>query len=152
MGDLVDTAAFAAWNLKHVICRVPLTYTPMYWSLVFPLGMYALASLRLSLAIDFFPLRFISAGMVWVALGAWLITAVGLSRSSWRSFKAFARANLKRFIPNPSLLLGPPAAAHGLTKIKACRAASRQFASHPMRWRPSCIPLMKQCWFVKPRN
>lgn len=73
---------------KHIVCRVPLTYTPMYWSLVFPLGMYALASLRLSLASDFPPLRFISSGMVWVALSAWLITAAGLAQSSWRSFKA----------------------------------------------------------------
>jgi tellurite resistance protein TehA-like permease len=42
---------------KHGVCRVPVTYTPMFWSLVFPLGMYALASLRLSLAADFPPLR-----------------------------------------------------------------------------------------------
>ena len=46
---------FGIW--KHGVCRVPLTYTPMLWSLVFPLGMYALASLRLSLAADFPPLR-----------------------------------------------------------------------------------------------
>jgi len=32
---------FGIW--KHGICPVPLTYTPMFWSLVFPLGMYALA-------------------------------------------------------------------------------------------------------------
>ena len=31
---------FGIW--KHGVCRVPLTYTPMFWSLVFPLGMYAL--------------------------------------------------------------------------------------------------------------
>jgi tellurite resistance protein TehA-like permease len=70
---------------KHVVCRAPLIYTPMFWSLVFPLGMYALASLRLSLASDFPPLRFISAAMVWVALGAWAITAIGFTRSFWRS-------------------------------------------------------------------
>lgn len=50
---------------------MPLTYTPALWSLVFPLGMYALASLRLSLAADFPPLRAVSHGMVWVALAAW---------------------------------------------------------------------------------
>lgn len=77
---------------KHVVYRVPLTYAPMFWSLVFPLGMYALASLRLSLASDFPPLRFVSAAMVWVALGAWAITAIGLARSSWRSLKEFAPA------------------------------------------------------------
>ena len=57
---------FGIW--KHGVCRVPITYTPMLWSLVFPLGMYALASLRLSLASDFPPLHSISLAMVWVAL------------------------------------------------------------------------------------
>jgi tellurite resistance protein TehA-like permease len=74
---------FGIW--KHGIRRVPLTYTPALWSLVFPLGMYALASLRLSLAADFPPLRAISHAMVWVALAAWGATAVGLAVASWRS-------------------------------------------------------------------
>lgn len=78
---------FGIW--KHGVCRVPLTYTPMFWSLVFPLGMYALASLRLSLAADFAPLRSISAAMVWIALGAWTATASGLLVASWRSFRKF---------------------------------------------------------------
>ena len=34
---------FGIW--KHGVCRVPLTYTPMFWCLVFPLGMYALVRL-----------------------------------------------------------------------------------------------------------
>ena len=80
---------FGVW--KHGVCRVPITYTPMLWSLVFPLGMYALASLRLSLATDFPPLRSISLTMVWVALAAWAATALGLARSSWKSYRAFAR-------------------------------------------------------------
>jgi tellurite resistance protein TehA-like permease len=59
---------------------------------VFPLGMYALASLRLSLATDFPPLHSISLMMVWVALAAWLATAVGLARATWRSYRDFAAA------------------------------------------------------------
>ncbi len=76
---------FGIW--KHGICRVPITYTPMFWSLVFPLGMYALASLRLSLAADFPPLRSISGAMVWVALAAWAATGFGFASASWRSFR-----------------------------------------------------------------
>jgi tellurite resistance protein TehA-like permease len=75
---------FGLW--KHVICRAPLVYTPMFWSLVFPLGMYALASLRLSLAADFPPLRAVSQAMVWVAVGAWTVTAASFLLASWRSF------------------------------------------------------------------
>lgn len=83
---------FGIW--KHGICRVPLTYTPMFWSLVFPLGMYALASLRLSLAADFSPLSAISHAMVWIALAAWAITSFGFVSASWRSFREFARSGL----------------------------------------------------------
>jgi len=81
---------FGIW--KHGVCRVPLTYTPMLWSLVFPLGMYALASLRLSLATDFPPLRSISLLMVWIALAAWIATVIGLALASWRSLRAEAGA------------------------------------------------------------
>lgn len=82
---------FGIW--KHVIRRVPLTYTPMFWSLVFPLGMYALASLRLSLAADFSPLRTISQAMVWIALAAWATTGMAFVVASWRSFREFARSD-----------------------------------------------------------
>lgn len=81
---------FGIW--KHGIRRVPLTYTPMFWSLVFPLGMYALASLRLSLAADFSPLRTISQAMVWIALAAWAATGLAFVVASWRSFREFARS------------------------------------------------------------
>jgi tellurite resistance protein TehA-like permease len=81
---------FGIW--KHGVRRAPLTYTPMLWSLVFPLGMYALASLRLSLAAEFPPLRRIAEAMVWVALAAWAATAYGLVRAVWRDWRAtFAR-------------------------------------------------------------
>ncbi len=81
---------FGIW--KHGVCRIPLTYTPLFWSLVFPLGMYGLASMRLSLATDFPPLRAISAAMVWIALVAWVATAAGLATASWRSFCEFRRS------------------------------------------------------------
>jgi tellurite resistance protein TehA-like permease len=73
---------FGIW--KHGVRGAPIRYTPMLWSLVFPLGMYALASLRLSLAADFPPLRLVSGAMVWVAFAAWALTAAGLVQSLWR--------------------------------------------------------------------
>ncbi len=77
---------------KHGVCRIPLSYTPALWSLVFPLGMYALATLRLSLAAEFPPLVLISRSMIWVALGAWAATAIGLAVSSWRSLGGYRYA------------------------------------------------------------
>jgi len=73
---------FGIW--KHGVRRVPLAYTPMLWSLVFPLGMYALASLRLSLAAEIPALKVIAQTMVWIALAAWVATAAGLVAVIWR--------------------------------------------------------------------
>lgn len=81
---------FGIW--KHGICRVPITYTPMLWSLVFPLGMYSLASLRLSLAADFAPLRMVSQTMVWISVAVWAATFAGLLVATSRSFRAFRPA------------------------------------------------------------
>jgi tellurite resistance protein TehA-like permease len=69
-------AIFGVW--RHLVRRYPLTYAPMHWSLVFPLGMYAVATYRLSLASDFKPIEIFSQTMVWVALGAWVATMAGL--------------------------------------------------------------------------
>ncbi len=92
--------AWAAWLIplllmfdiwKHRVRREPLAYTPLFWSLVFPLGMFALASARLSLASDFTLLRDVSYVMVWISLIAWIATAFGLVAALWRSFLAFER-------------------------------------------------------------
>ena len=80
---------FGIW--KHGICRVPIAYTPMLWSLVFPLGMYSLASLRLSMAADFAPLRTVSHAMLWIALAVWAATFAGFLLACWRSFTESGR-------------------------------------------------------------
>lgn len=76
---------FGIW--KHGVRRAPLVYTPMLWSLVFPLGMYALASLRLSLAAEIAALKVIAQTMVWVALAAWVATASALAGVVWRGLR-----------------------------------------------------------------
>ena len=63
---------------RHAVRRFPLRYDPAYWNLVFPLGMYTVATYRLSLAADYPALQSISRVMLWVAFGAWLATMLGL--------------------------------------------------------------------------
>lgn len=82
---------FGLW--KHGVRREPLRYTPMLWSLVFPLGMYALASLRLSLASEFSPLRSVAQAMVWIALAVWALTAAALARVVWRGLRGALAAD-----------------------------------------------------------
>ncbi|MGH9722701.1 MAG: tellurite resistance/C4-dicarboxylate transporter family protein [Bryobacteraceae bacterium] len=66
---------------RHVVRRVPIAYDPQYWSMVFPLGMFAVATFTLSSAIDMPALAAIGRGFVFVALGCWLATFAGLLRS-----------------------------------------------------------------------
>ena len=70
---------FGVW--RHLVRGQPLQYHPTYWSLVFPLGMYTVATYRLSLAADYSPIETMARVMVWVAFAAWLTTLFGLLRS-----------------------------------------------------------------------
>ena len=65
---------------RHVIRRYPLRYDPLYWGAVFPLGMYAACTDRISLLLDARFLAAISGAFIWVALAAWAATAFGLLR------------------------------------------------------------------------
>ena len=65
-----------AW--RHVVRRVPLVYDPLYWGLVFPLGMYATATYRLGEAIDAPALFNITTAFVAAAVVAWSLTMSGL--------------------------------------------------------------------------
>ncbi|MCC6223116.1 MAG: tellurite resistance/C4-dicarboxylate transporter family protein [Thermoleophilia bacterium] len=67
---------FGFW--RHVVQRYQLSYHPAYWNLVFPLGMYTVATYRLSLASDYTALQTVSRVMVWVSFAAWLLTMLGL--------------------------------------------------------------------------
>jgi len=67
---------------RHVIERVPVTYDPQYWSLVFPLGMYTVATLMFANAIGLPFLLIIPRIAVYIAMLAKLITfsAAGTAR------------------------------------------------------------------------
>ena len=70
---------------RHVHKHFPLVYDPLYWGMVFPLGMYTVCTFQLSKAIRFEPLLFIPRYFVFLALAAWLAVFGGLVRSLLRS-------------------------------------------------------------------
>lgn len=69
---------------RHVVQRVPLTYHPQYWSLVFPLGMFTASTHVLAQVTGLQPLYVISSLFVWVALAAWAITFTGMAKDFTR--------------------------------------------------------------------
>jgi tellurite resistance protein TehA-like permease len=77
-GSWLIPVLLAAGLWRHAVRRVPLTYSPALWSVVFPLGMYGVAGHFLGQA-DSLPLvTAIGANESWFALAVWVVTFVGM--------------------------------------------------------------------------
>lgn len=69
----------AAGFWRHVRHRVPFRYEPALWCIVFPLGMYAVASHTLAGAAEAGPLGSVGDVLAWVAGGAWLLVTLAMT-------------------------------------------------------------------------
>jgi tellurite resistance protein TehA-like permease len=78
-----------AW--RYFMKKVPLTYDPLYWGVVFPLAMYTTATYRLAQALDAPFLLPVPRLMVGAALTAWLMTFLGLVLHLSRSARRMLR-------------------------------------------------------------
>jgi tellurite resistance protein TehA-like permease len=86
---------------KHVFRRERVVYTPLYWSLVFPIGMYAVASVQLSRAAHVALLQVTSQAMLWIGLAAWGGTGFALVLSLGRSLQGLLRSPCARTATSP---------------------------------------------------
>jgi tellurite resistance protein TehA-like permease len=65
-----------AW--RHLVQRVPLRYDPGLWSIVFPVGMYGVASRQLGAALGVSWLVTLGRVEAWVALGVWAAVVLAM--------------------------------------------------------------------------
>lgn len=63
---------------RYVIKRLPITYHPQFWDVVFPLGMYTVCTLEMSWAMNLPFIKGIPSVSVYVAIVVWGITFLGM--------------------------------------------------------------------------
>jgi tellurite resistance protein TehA-like permease len=66
---------------RYIYKGFPLTYDPLYWGAVFPLGMYTAATFRMTQAMPLRFLAFVPRYFFWVGAAAWAATFFGLLHS-----------------------------------------------------------------------
>src|SRR5262249_536624 len=61
---------------RHVLRQWPLRYGSALWTVVFPIGMYGVATRSFGKAAGIGFMQPLSRGVIWVAMAAWLLVAV----------------------------------------------------------------------------
>ena len=98
MAPLLKGLAFFSWVLatwwlpllilleiwRDFLKKIPVHYGPDYWDIVFPLGMYSVASFELGRTIGYPFLGIVSEAVFYPALILWIITFAGVAVSVFR--------------------------------------------------------------------
>ncbi len=96
-GTTLAAWAWATWWIplllllgvwKHGIHGRSMRYTPMFWSIVFPLGMYSAATFRLADVAATPALESLAWAMAWIALAVWCATALAFIAAALRSARS----------------------------------------------------------------
>ncbi len=71
---------------KYVYSKTPYSYTPLYWGMVFPLGMYTACTYKLSQAIQIPFVANISKYFIYFAYAAWVFIFIGMITAILKAF------------------------------------------------------------------
>jgi len=71
---------------RHFKKHTPMKYSPLYWGMIFPLGMYTAGTFKLAKALNLDFLMVIPTYFIYFAFLAWLWTMLGLG---WQFVRAF---------------------------------------------------------------
>lgn len=80
--------AFGTWSIPMLMAlslwweeaRLPLVYSPGLWSIVFPVGMYGVASYALGTTLHVTWLRGLGSAEIWAGAVVWLLVAAGMAQ------------------------------------------------------------------------
>lgn len=105
-GTVVVFWSFCVWLIpmllgagvwRHIAHRVPLRYVPALWSMVFPMGMFAVASIAMGRADKLPVVEMIGHVALVIAAGVWLVVFTGMliriAKTLWASSQG-SRATL----------------------------------------------------------
>jgi tellurite resistance protein TehA-like permease len=95
-GTWLIPALLAAGWWRHVVQRVPLRYEIPLWSIVFPIGMYGVASHELGTVASIPIVRRIGDAEAWVALAVWTLTAAAMVHAWTRTVSRPSEEPLSR--------------------------------------------------------
>lgn len=99
-GSSVLLWAFATWLIpalvlvglwRHLRRRIPLRYSAGLWSMVFPLGMYSVASIYLGQSDEIPVIAWIGTRWFWVGFAVWVIVFAAMVWSFIRSVRSGSR-------------------------------------------------------------
>jgi len=86
--------AIGIW--RHIVRKFPLRYHPSYWALVFPLGMYGVATFKMRAVIELDQLEWAPKITLGVALTAWTAAFIGMAEQGRRALAQRLRPTASR--------------------------------------------------------
>ena len=77
--DLAHPALLVLGTWRHLLRRFPLSHEPGMWSIVFPIGIYGVASRQLGAILKVSWLVTLGRYEAWLALAVWAVVAVAMA-------------------------------------------------------------------------